>query len=236
LFSILKNSSISDSRDSLSLVFMKSVADRIMDRVRVRGRGNGVFTPTDFLVLGSRVAIDRALSRLVVAGKLRRIGRGLYDFPRHSEILKGDVPANLDATVQAISRRDKVRVMPNGIVFANNLGLTNAVPAKASYISSGRTKTVQVDGRRIYLKHVGRKVIAWADRPGGQFVAAVLWLGKPIASSQDVINLLRARLADDVKQELLRDLELLPAWMASIAKRVCDNSSIAIQISSSSKI
>jgi hypothetical protein len=57
----------------------------------------------------------------VVAGKLRRIGRGLYDFPRHSEILKGDVSANLDATVQAISRQDKVRVMPNGIVFANNM-------------------------------------------------------------------------------------------------------------------
>jgi hypothetical protein len=236
LLSLLKNSNISDSRDGLSLVFMKSVADQIMDQVRVRGRGNWVFTPTDFLVLGSRVAIDRALSRLVVAGKLRRIGRGLYDFPRHSEILKGDVPANLDATVQAISRRDKVRVMPNGIVFANNLGLTNAVPAKASYISSGRTKTVQVGGRRIYLKHVGRKVIAWADRPGGQFVAAVLWLGMPIASSPDMINLLRVRLTDDVKQDLLRDLELLPAWMASIAKRVCDNSSIAIQISSSSKI
>jgi hypothetical protein len=126
--------------------------------------------------------------------------------------------------------------MPNGIVFAENLSLTNAVPAKASYISSGRTKTVLVGGRRIYLKHVSRKVIAWADRPGGQFIAAVLWLGKLIASSPDVINSMRARLADDVKQDLLRDLELLPAWMASIAKQVCDNSSIAIHISSSSKI
>jgi Family of unknown function (DUF6088) len=145
-----------------------------------------------------------------------------------SEILKGDVPANLDATIQAISRRDKVRVMPNGIVFANNLGLTNAVPAKASYISSGRTKTVQVGGRRIYLKHVSRKVIIWADRPGGQFVAAVLWLGKPIASSPDMINLLRVRLTDDVKLDLLRDLELLPAWMALIAKQVCDNSDTAV--------
>jgi hypothetical protein len=102
--SLLKNSDVSDSRDGLSLVFMKSMADRIMDQVRVRGRGNWVFTPTDFLVLGSRVAIDRALSHLVVAGKLRRIGRSFYDFPRHSEILKGNVPANLDAIVQAISR------------------------------------------------------------------------------------------------------------------------------------
>jgi Transcriptional regulator, AbiEi antitoxin len=54
----------------------------VMDKVRVRGRGNGVFTPKDFLDLGSRAAIDRALSRLVVSGQLRRIGRGFYDFPR----------------------------------------------------------------------------------------------------------------------------------------------------------
>jgi Family of unknown function (DUF6088) len=199
-----------------------------MSQVRVRGRGKWVFTPKDFLDLGSRAAIDRALSRLVLAGKLRRIGRGLYDFPRQSKILQGAVPASLDATVQAISRRDQIRVMPNGIVFANNLGLTNAVPAKPSYISSGRTKTVLVGNRKVYLQHVSQKVIAWADRPGGQFVAAVLWLDKAIASTPDMVDLMRVKLADDVKQDLLQDLDLLPGWMASIAKKVCNDHDFAV--------
>jgi hypothetical protein len=207
---------------------MKSIADRIMDQVRVRGRGKWVFTPKDFLDLGSRAAIDRALSRLVVDGKLRRIGRGLYDFPRQSKILRGAAPANLDATVQAISRRDQIRVMPNGIVFANDLGLTNAVPARPSYISSGRTKTVLVGNRKVYLQHVSQKVIAWADRPGGQFVAAVLWLDKAIASAPDMIDLMRLKLADDVKQDLLQDLDLLPSWMAPIAKKVCNDPDFAL--------
>jgi Family of unknown function (DUF6088) len=199
-----------------------------MSQVRVRGRGKWVFTPKDFLDLGSRAAIDRALSRLVLAGKLRRIGRGLYDFPRQSKILQGEAPASLDATVQAISRRDQIRVMPNGIVFANDLGLTNAVPAKPSYISSGRTKTVLVGNRKVYLQHVSQKVIAWTDRPGGQFVAAVLWLDKAIASAPDMIDLMRVKLADDVKQDLLQDLDLLPGWMASIAKKVCDDPDFAV--------
>jgi hypothetical protein len=186
------------------------------------------FTPKDFLDLGSRAAIDRALSRLVLAGKLRRIGRGLYDFPRQSKILQGAAPASLDATVQAISRRDQIRVMPNGIVFANDLGLTNAVPAKPSYISSGRTKAVLVGNRKVYLQHVSQKVIAWADRPGGQFVAAVLWLDKAIASAPDMIDLMRVKLADDVKQDLLQDLDLLPGWMASIAKKVCNDPDFAV--------
>jgi Family of unknown function (DUF6088) len=199
-----------------------------MNQVRVRGRGKWVFTPKDFLGLGRRAAIDQALSRLVLRGKLRRIGRGLYDFPRQSKILKGAAPASLDATVQAISRRDRIRVMPNGIAFANALGLTNAVPARPSYISSGRNKIVLVGNRKVYLKHVSQKVIAWADRPGGQFVAAVVWLDKAIASAPDTIALMRVKLADDVKQDLLQDLDLLPGWMASIARKICNDPDVAL--------
>ena len=207
---------------------MSSTAERIMSKVRVQGRGNGVFTPKDFLGLGSRAAIDRALSRLVASGTLRRLGRGLYDFPRHSGILKGAAPARLDAVVEAIGRRDKIQVMPNGIMFANHLGLTNAVPAKSSYISSGKTKTVQVGNRNVYFQHVSQKIINWADRPGGQFVAAVLWLDKAIVTTPETIALLRLRLGDDVKQDLIKDVNLLPAWMAAIAKQVCNDPTVAV--------
>jgi Family of unknown function (DUF6088) len=203
-----------------------------MDKVRVRGRGNGVFTPKDFLDLGSRAAItsrrgfanDRALFRFVVSGQLRRIGRGFYDFPCQSKILKASAPLNLDATVKAISRRDQIQLMPNGIAVANALGLTNAVPARPSYISSGKTKTVQVGNRKVYLQHISQKAMAWTDRPGGQFVAAVLWLDKTIASAPDTIALMRAKLPDDVKQ----DLDLLHGWMASIARKVCSNLDVAV--------
>jgi len=207
---------------------MRSTAERIMSKVRVQGRGNGVFTPKDFLGLGSRAAIDRALSRLVMSGKLRRLGRGLYDFPRQSGILKGAAPARLDAVVEAIGRRDKIQVMPNGIMFANHLGLTNAVPAKSSYISSGKTKTVQVGNRNVYFQHVSHKIINWANRPGGEFVAAVLWLDKAIASTPETIALMRMRLGDDVKQDLIKDVNLLPVWMASIAKQVCSDLTVAV--------
>ena len=36
-----------------------------------------VWTPTDFLDLGSRDAVDKTLQRLVAADELRRIDRGL---------------------------------------------------------------------------------------------------------------------------------------------------------------
>ena len=61
---------------------MARLADRILDRVSARPKGRWVWTPRDFLDLGSRAAVDQALSRLAREGRLRRIGHGLYDMPR----------------------------------------------------------------------------------------------------------------------------------------------------------
>ena len=77
---------------------MTRVADRIMKRVSAHGRGRWVCTPKDFLDLGGRQAVDQALSRLVKAGRLRRAGRGLYDLPRTSDVLKRPAPVDLDAS------------------------------------------------------------------------------------------------------------------------------------------
>ena len=41
----------------------------------------GVWVPADFTDLGSRDAVDQALHRLMRAGFIRRITRGLYDKP-----------------------------------------------------------------------------------------------------------------------------------------------------------
>ena len=40
-----------------------------------------VWTPSDFVDLASRDAVDKALQRLTKVGTLRRIDRGLYDQP-----------------------------------------------------------------------------------------------------------------------------------------------------------
>ena len=40
-----------------------------------------VWVPADFAQLGNRDAVDKTLQRMVQAGDLRRIDRGLYDKP-----------------------------------------------------------------------------------------------------------------------------------------------------------
>jgi len=50
---------------------------------RIQASPDTVWTPVDFLDLGSREAVDKALQRLALADQLRRLDRGLYDRPRH---------------------------------------------------------------------------------------------------------------------------------------------------------
>ena len=50
-----------------------------------------MFSPNQFLDLGNRSAVGVALHRLVKAGKIRRIRRGLYDLPRSNPII-GQTP------------------------------------------------------------------------------------------------------------------------------------------------
>lgn len=199
---------------------MTRIADKIMKRVSARSRGKWVCTPKDFLDLGSRGAVDQALSRLVRTGQLRRAGRGLYDVPRMSTVLKRPAPVDLDAAIKALARRDGVRVLPEGLVAANQLGLTNAVPAKVSYLTDGYTRTLNIDGRTVRFRHAGPSVMQWAGKPAAPVVQALRWLGPDLAADPQVVTNLRRRLPDDVKRDLLRNSRDLPGWAVPLARSI----------------
>ena len=78
--------------------------------------------------------MDSALSRLVAAGRIRRIARGLYDLPRTNPRL-GPLAPSVDAVVKAVADRD--RVQPTGAYAANTLGLTTQSTLSSTASSSG---------------------------------------------------------------------------------------------------
>lgn len=208
---------------------MSTLADKIMKKVRGYGRGKWVGTPKDFLHLGSSDAVYKALSRLVKQGELRRIGHGLYDFPRTSKILNRPAPPNLDAAINALKRKDNISIVPDGIVAANQLGLTNAVPAQNSYLTDGASRTVKVGGRTIQLHHASKKLMAWINRPGAPVVQALHWLGRNVATNNnEVIDILRKRISQDIKQDLIKGLNILPSWMIPIVHQIDVGESVAL--------
>ena len=198
----------------------KSVAQRIMKRVRSRPRGQWVCTPRDFADLGRRSAVDQALSRLVKARKLRRVGHGFYDAPRWSPILKGPAPVDLDAAIAALARRDGVKIDPDGSVAANRLGLTNAVPARPRYVTDGTSRTLRIGGHTVRLRHTSPRKMRWSGKPAAPVVQALQWLGPDAASDPTVALKLRRQLSETVKHSLGRDRHHLSGWMIPIARSV----------------
>lgn len=201
---------------------MTAIADKIMNRLRARGRGKWVCTPRDFLDLGNRAAVDQALSRLAKLGELRRVGRGLYDLPRVSSVLKRSAPVDMDKAVAALARRDSVRIMPDGIAAANQLGLTNAVPAKTSYLTDGATRDVKIGNRTVHLCHASPAVMAWAGRLSAPVAQALRWLGPQAAMDVRVAATLKRALPNDVKKDLVRHSAGLPGWAIPLARSLTE--------------
>ena len=103
-----------------------------------------VWVPGDFADLGSRAAVDKALQRLVAAGDLRRIDRGLYDRPRRNELTGTLTVPDYRTVIRAVARRDQARVVVDGMTAANDLGLTTAVPARIEVLADARLKPIRL--------------------------------------------------------------------------------------------
>ena len=196
---------------------MQSIDSKILNRIYGRGKGC-VITPGDFLDLGSRQAIDLVLHRLVKKGTLRRLARGLYDFPRTDPAL-GLLSPTIDAIAKALKGRDNIRLQPSGGYAANLLGLSEQVPTKVVFLTDGPARRVQLGKQVIMLKHTTPRSMATAYRVSGLVIQALRHIGQRHVYDS-IIARLRKQLSDADKKQLLQDIRHAPAWIAAIMRRV----------------
>jgi hypothetical protein len=186
-----------------------SVPDRIMNRARACGRG-GVFTPSDFLDVAARSAIDQALSRLAKNGQLRRLARGLYDFPKvHPKL--GPLSPTPDDVAQALARETGSQVQIAGARAANALGLSSQVPAKSTYLTDGPSRRVVLGKRVVDLRHASPKHLIAPGSAAGTVVQALRHVGAVRAA--DVVQVAARRLSANDKKTLASTAVQAPAWM-----------------------
>lgn len=187
----------------------KRIDQRIAQSAR-RDPGR-VFTPFDFLDLGTPHSIGMTLLRLVRAGILRRLGRGLYDVPRTHPFL-GELLPTAEAIAQALARRNGAIIQLTEAMAANLLGLSEQVPAKAVFLTDGPPRIVKVGSLTVQLKQRSRRQVGSAAPTSSLVFAALRSLGKANASKARVIHL-RETLSPKDRKRLLKDLPLAPAWM-----------------------
>jgi hypothetical protein len=186
-----------------------SVPDRVMKRVRASGRGS-VFTPSDFLTVAVRSSVDQALSRLVKSGQLRRLARGLYDFPKLHPKLGLLSPAP-DDVAHALARETGSQVQIAGARAANALGLSTQVPAQSTYLTDGPSRRVVLGKRVVDLRHASPKHLIAPGSAAGTVVQALRHVG-PVRAA-DVVLVAARRLSANDKKTLASTLVQAPAWM-----------------------
>lgn len=196
---------------------VSAMADRIMKRVRGKGRG-WVFTPKHFIDLGTRGSVDMALSRLAQAGSIRRIGRGLYDYPRlHPKL--GTLSPDATSIAGALSIQTGDKLTPSGAAATNHLGLSTQVPAKASYATSGRTRTKRAAGRSVTLRHSRAPVLDQASDTGNSVLQALAHLGKQNIDD-DIIRSFARRIDDRDMKVLAQGRPLMSGWMGDVILKI----------------
>lgn len=186
---------------------------------RIQSHGNDwVFTPADFIDLGTRHAVDKALSRMTATGCIRRVGRGLYDVPKQHPIV-GTVVPSIDQVAKAVAGKSGIRLQPTGAYAANLLGLSDQVPAKIVFLTVGRSKRIRLGKQNIVLRQTSPRMMATAGTVSGMVIQALRYLGKAHVTD-DTVKRLDQRLSVDDRKQLLKDMAYAPGWIAEIMHRL----------------
>jgi hypothetical protein len=199
---------------------VQDMRHQIVARINRLGEGK-VFSAKDFLDIASRSSIDVALASLASEGKIRRIRRGLYDTPRVNPALGGKLTPDIDEAAQAIARKQRWKIVPEGAWAANLLGLSTQVPSKVIYLTDGPNKEVVIGRRSIHFKHARPKAIAGLEGKLALAVQAIRYLGKKNVGQREIESV-RARLSPSERRRLVRNTRFGVDWIHAVAKTIAE--------------
>lgn len=194
---------------------MSRLSENIIEHVRQLPEGTPVGAK-GLLHFGTRAAVDQALSRLVRGGVLMRAGRGAYVLPVETRF--GSRAPSVEKLVEALAETRGETIASHGAAAANALGLTTQVPVRSVYLTSGRSRQIKLGAQVIELRHVPGWQLALADRPAGEVVRALAWLGPQEVG--EALEALKHRLPASALKEVAAVRSRLPTWMAEQVSRL----------------
>lgn len=194
----------------------KSIEKQALARIYGNGRG-WAFSSKDFADLGR---VDMALIRLEKQDKIRRVIRGIYDYPRYSDLLKQDMAPDIHKVAHALARKFGWRIQPGSAAAANIIGLSTQIPGQYIYQSDGPTKTYQIDKTELKFKRSALKEVGFKHDESAIMVRA-LKAYKEEQVSSEMIEKAREWLPTEKRPKVLKDTQGVTDWVYAIIKKVC---------------
>ncbi|WP_200197278.1 DUF6088 family protein [Halorhodospira abdelmalekii] len=95
-----------------------------------------------------------------------------------------------ERVIKALAAQSGEIVVPHGASAANGLGLTQQVPTREVYLTSGRSRKLKLGRSEVLVKHAPRWMLALGTGPAGSAVRALAWMG-PTQVSRSLVSLRR---------------------------------------------
>jgi hypothetical protein len=163
------------------------------------------------LHLGSRAAVDQALSRLARSGELLRAGRGVYVLPVMGKF--GTRAPEVAKVVQEWASQRGETVVVSGATAANALGLTTQVPVRQVFLTSGRSRKLRLGSQTIELQHAPPWQLLFPGQAAGEVIRSLAWVGP--SASEAALDRLKLKLPASDLQAVVGARARLPTWLAS---------------------
>jgi predicted transcriptional regulator of viral defense system len=191
--------------------------NEVRKKIWAKHRG-WVFSAKEFANLGPRTAVDQALLRLQRIGEIRRIARGIYEYPKvHPEI--GVLSPSPEAVAMAVAAKTNSRVMASGAKAANLLGFSTQVPAQNVFLTDGRSHKIRIGNQWVVLKHVAPSKMIGAGTEAGVVIQAFRFVGRQ-GIGEIPVESWSKKIPVSVKTEIKRLAAGVPVWLQPTLARL----------------
>lgn len=199
---------------------MESVDNKILESIKKRGRGV-VFFKDEYTHYSNPKRVQKALEQLVDKGLVIRVARGIYCYPKKDKVWNtGYLPPSYDDIANAIAKKERAKIVPTGVHALNRLGLSEQLPMRFVYLTSGRTKNAELaDGHTLQFVHTALKNLLFYNRTAMLVTFALKEIGKDQLTDEQKEHVLQLLKEEDTNA-LKHDLALMPDWIQTVVQQV----------------
>lgn len=203
-----------------------SSIDQILSRIYGGSRG-WAFSRKDFALLGNADLIDKSLSILAKKGTIRRVMRGLYDYPRYSKWLQQSLEPDIDQVAHALARKYGWNIQVTGNAALNIMGLSTQVPTRYLYLSDGSSKTYLIGTVELEFKKARYSLLNTKRQDSALLVQALDSLGSANVGQAELHVFARYLTPDKplpakTRNAIARDTQYVTSWIQQAIMQILE--------------
>lgn len=163
-------------------------------------------------------SVCRVLAEKCARGEFTKISTGIYCKTKMTRF--GPLLPTVEKVLEAIARRDMAKILPSGDTALNKLGLSEQVPMKQVYLTSGSARNINIGGFSVKLKRSVPKTFEFKGVFYALLSQAMKTIGKDNITTEHeeiIAGLLRNNPEPETSEY---DIKLMPVWMQKTIKRL----------------